>query len=522
MNTLQETLTRTRFKLATPTTHISWYTWSLVPSERCRLESWDPTTCSKGCLDPFVFPPILTVPAYLVSFESQTCQLPFWLRTHRTLQPLQLFFSAFLLSRASHTSLLRRRWWFWRHWYPHGCNWFLFSVLKLNFSRASFRHRDLPHILLWDKSCHNVDFVNRVQTTCCRLVLAGWCWVKENSQSQTFHHRRDRWCVCWLCLHHWSLGHCTWWCLIQSHSPCSLCSCAPISIGESICSFWMFCVGSCIGATRLEDDDDDLSCCITAVGCWSSTVIFAIDPTPAPTALELSLSFASTSFLRDCTRQSRSSTAAASRCRSNPHHNFDHQTHTPMSRWILVLTRLNRWLQLICHVVPRRFSNYLQITNQELFLGWRAAQRFRFLNSIFWRNDTHVSLWSLANPDSMAPSLIQIDCWHGSVLVHHSFSEWQLTRVSLSRNTRKCGSPVVLHLKLRQDPHSVTNRPGQRNAVIWQNFTQKIYKVWSSLDLRPKSCSDSDDWSLDHVSPFETSVLNKFQHLLQHRFLAWV
>ena len=44
----------------------------------------------------------------------------------------------------------------------------------------------------------------------------------------------------------------------------------------------------------------------------------------------------------------------------------------------------------------------------------------------------------------MAPSLIQIVCRHGSVLVHHSFSEWQLTRVSLSRNTECCHLTVFL------------------------------------------------------------------------------
>ena len=60
-----------------------------------------------------------------------------------------------------------------------------------------------------------------------------------------------------------------------------------------------FCVGSCIGAVGLEDSDDEGSCGITAVGCWSSTVILAIDPTIAPTALELSLSFASASVLLD-------------------------------------------------------------------------------------------------------------------------------------------------------------------------------------------------------------------------------
>ena len=96
-------------------------------------------------------------------------------------------------------------------------------------------------------------------------------------------------------------------------------------------------------------------------------------------------------------------------------------------------------------------------------------QRSRFLNP-FCQNDTLVNHWSLANPDSVAPSLIQIACWHGSVLVHHSFSEWQLTRVSLSRNTQRCVSPVVFHVKLRQAPRRVTNRPGQRNAVIWQFF----------------------------------------------------
>ena len=53
----------------------------------------------------------------------------------------------------------------------------------------------------------------------------------------------------------------------------------------------MFCVGSCIGAVGLENGDGVDSCCITTVGCWSSKVTFAIDPTPAPTALELSLSF---------------------------------------------------------------------------------------------------------------------------------------------------------------------------------------------------------------------------------------
>ena len=57
------------------TIHISWYTWSLILTEYCLLEGWDQTTRTKACLDPFVFPPILTIPSFLVSFESPTRQL---------------------------------------------------------------------------------------------------------------------------------------------------------------------------------------------------------------------------------------------------------------------------------------------------------------------------------------------------------------------------------------------------------------------------------------------------------------
>ena len=83
-------------------------------------------------------------------------------------------------------------------------------------------------------------------------------------------------------------------CLLSSR-PCWM----VLGQGESIS---IFCVGSCISAVRLENGDGDGSCCITAVGCWSSAVIFAIDPTPAQTTLELSLSFASANVLRDRTR----------------------------------------------------------------------------------------------------------------------------------------------------------------------------------------------------------------------------
>ena len=99
-----------------------------------------------------------------------------------------------------------------------------------------------------------------------------------------------------------------------------------------------------------------------------------------------------------------------------------------MSRKIFILARLKRCLQILCHVIPRKLSSFLQLTDQELLLGCDAVQGFPFMNPIFCRNGALVSHWSLANSDSMVPSLIQIACWHGSVLVHHSFSEWQLTR----------------------------------------------------------------------------------------------
>ena len=92
----------------------------------------------------------------------------------------------------------------------------------------------------------------------------------------------------------------------MSHSVAlSFALCIPVlpfpSVNPSARSECFF-VGSCIGAVELENGDGDGSCCITAVGFWSSTVMFAIYPTPAPTALELSFSFASANVLRDRTR----------------------------------------------------------------------------------------------------------------------------------------------------------------------------------------------------------------------------
>ena len=80
--------------------------------------------------------------------------------------------------------------------------------------------------------------------------------------------------------------------------------------------------------------------------------------------------------------------------------------------------------------VPRKSSHLLQLTDHESLFRWHAVQRSCFLDSMLRENDVFVCHWRLANPDSMAPSLIQIACRHGRVLVHHSFSEWQhLARV---------------------------------------------------------------------------------------------
>ena len=150
------------------------------------------------------------------------------------------------------------------------------------------------------------------------------------------------------------------------------------------------------GAVGLEDGDDDVSCCIAAVGCWSSTVIFVIDPILAPTALELSLSFASASVLRYRTRHaSVGDLDPAQPLRLGV---------APILIAILIvrrirrcpdgtlgLVRLNRWLQVLCHAVPRKFSSFLQLTVQELLLGCHEVQRFRFLNPVFCQNDTLVN-----------------------------------------------------------------------------------------------------------------------------------
>ena len=111
---------------------------------------------------------------------------------------------------------------------------------------------------------------------------------------------------------------------------------------------------------------------------------------------------------------------------------------------------------------------FFKLTDHESFPRWPAVQRSRFLEPIFRENDVFVCHWRLANPDSMAPSLIQIACWHGCVPVHHSFSEWQhWARVRFPKNMHKCRSPVVFHLKSRQALCRVSNQPRYQDAVTW-------------------------------------------------------
>ena len=95
---------------------------------------------------------------------------------------------------------------------------------------------------------------------------------------------------------------------------------------------------------------------------------------------------------------------------------------------------------------PRTFFNSL-ITN--LSLGGTRCNDLAFWTAFSVRMMCSSVIGALPTPDSMAPSLIQMACWHGCVLVHHSFSEWQyLARVRFPKNTHKRSSPVVFALEI--------------------------------------------------------------------------
>ena len=162
-----------------------------------------------------------------------------------------------------------------------------------------------------------------------------------------------------------------------------------------------------------------------------------------------------------CVWSQTDTATAAKRC-TMPCCDSSRQVHTSMSRWAFLL-RHNRRFQVFRPAVPRKSSHF-----REFFLRWHAGQRSQ--------NDVFVCHWRLANPDSMAPSLIQIACWHGRVLVHHSFSKWQhLARVPFPKNTHKRRSPVDFHLlKSRRALRGVSNQPRYQDAVVW--LLQEILK----------------------------------------------
>ena len=198
-----------------------------------------------------------------------------------------------------------------------------------------------------------------------------------------------------------------------------------------------FCVG--IGATA-PDHEDAGSCCAAGAGSLDSVAGSAIGPTPVPTGPALALSSANAFANR---------TRHASVCGPKPTQPLQpgvasclatnlvvkYTRRCPDGPWSCCVTIVAfKFSDLPFQGSPRTFFNSL-IRN--LSSGGHAAQRFCFSDSIL----RVVCHWRPANPDSMAPSPIQIACWHGRVPVHHSFSEWQhLARVCFPKNTHKCSS----------------------------------------------------------------------------------
>ena len=116
----------------------------------------------------------------------------------------------------------------------------------------------------------------------------------------------------------------------------------------------------------------------------------------------------------------------------------------------------------------RKSSHFLQLTDHESFFRWHVVQRCRFLDSILCENDVLVCHWHIAKPDTTAPSLIQIACWHGCVLVHHSFSEWQhLDRSCFPKNHAQMQFSHRFSLKISSGTMLWSNQPRYQDAVAW-------------------------------------------------------
>ena len=156
-------------------------------------------------------------------------------------------------------------------------------------------------------------------------------------------------------------------------------------------------------------------------------------------------------------------------------------------------------------VIPKKSSHFLHLTDHESFFRWDAVQRSRFLDPIFRENDVFIG----ALP-TQAPSLIQIACWHGCVLVHQSFSEcgntwlvYAFQKHAQTQFSRRFLLEISSSTMLRVESTTLTRCC--RLVVFLAEDSQVTTTLhdrhhWS-LDSNFQSCLDSGDLLSDHVSP---------------------
>ena len=183
-----------------------------------------------------------------------------------------------------------------------------------------------------------------------------------------------------------------------------------------------FCVG--IGAAG-PDDEDAGSCCAAGAGSWDSVAGSAIGPTPAPTGAALASLVSqcpcqshSTCF---CVRSQTDTATAARRCTMPSHDLRSSSTHVNVQVGLGSVASQSSLSSLPPCRSNEVFALSLNSLITNLFFRRHAVERSCFLDSSLRENDVFVCHWRHANPDSMAPSLTQIACWHVRVLVHHVF-----------------------------------------------------------------------------------------------------
>ena len=128
------------------------------------------------------------------------------------------------------------------------------------------------------------------------------------------------------------------------------------------------------------DDDDAGSCC----RCWLLRLGAGFnDRSNSHSDRTCTRSFVSRclfpialDILLCCVRSQADTATAARRC-STPRHGLGRRVHTSTSRWALVLLRHNRCFQVLRPAVPRKSSDFLQLTDHESLLKWHAMQRSR-------------------------------------------------------------------------------------------------------------------------------------------------